>query len=115
MSNMLNQILIEGNVVSASRAELDGVPVVEIVIATTRTYRDSGGNKAEETNHFCIGCLGNLATVAARKAKEGHEIRVVGRLKQGNWNGTNSEMARVCIVAEHIEFKPEVGNENRIF
>jgi single-strand DNA-binding protein len=39
---------------------------------------------------------------------KGRGVRVVGRLKQERWNGSDGKAhSRVAIVAEHVEFRPE--------
>jgi single-strand DNA-binding protein len=40
-------------------------------------------------------------------------VRVVGRLKQDRWNGSDGKpRSRIAIVAEHVEFRPEFKREN---
>ena len=40
--------------------------------------------------------------------KKGRGVRVVGRLKQDRWTGTDGKpRSKIAIVAEHVEFRPE--------
>ncbi len=42
---------------------------------------------------------------------KGRGVRIVGRLKQERWTGTDGKnYAKVKIVADHVEFKPQFRN-----
>lgn len=73
-------------------------------IAVTRYYKNASGETVEEISNFDVIAYGNLAGIFAEHGHEGRGVRLVGRLAQMNGS--------ISVVAEHIEFKPEVKNEN---
>ena len=114
--NQLNSVIIEGNVVR--QCELSepskGFKVCRIPIAVNRFYKNSSGEDVEEVSFFDIESYGKAAEYCEKNGAKGRGMRLVGRLKQNRWkdsDGKNS--SRVLIVAEHIEFKPQVKTERK--
>ena len=107
--NMLNSVILEGNVENVRTPEnnsLFPVPAVtRLGISTKRTYRDATGKDKEEVSYFDVEAWGNLGEFAGRIGK-GSGIRIVGRLKQNRWEADGKELSKVVVVAEHIEVKP---------
>lgn len=108
--NMLNQIILEGNVENVrtpgDNSLFPAPAVTSLVISTPRTYRDATGKDKEEVSYFDVEAWGNTG-VAASTAKIGQGIRIVGRLKQKRWkDADDKEYSKVVVVAEHIEVKP---------
>jgi single-strand DNA-binding protein len=64
----------------------------------------------KEVNFFDIETWGKLAENAASVGRKGRGVRVVGRLKQERWANTEGkQQSKVLIVAEHLEFRPEIN------
>jgi len=112
--NNLNSILIEGNLVRDPelRATPKGTSVCTFSLASNRFFKqDSGFEK--EVSFFQVETWAKLAEACSNKGKKGRGVRVVGRLKQDRWTGTDGKPhSRVAIVAEHVEFRPEFRREN---
>ena len=112
--NNLNSILIEGNMVRDPlfRSTPKGTPVCNFSIASNRFYRhDSGFEK--EVGFFDVEAWGKLADVCSTQGRKGRGVRVVGRLKQDRWTGTDGKNhTRVAIVAEHVEYRPDFKKAN---
>jgi single-strand DNA-binding protein len=54
-----------------------------------------------------------LAEVCGEYLKKGRGVRVVGRLKQDRWTDADGKPhSRVLIVAEHVEFKPQLKKQD---
>lgn len=107
--NQLNQVIVEGNVVSQPeiREIRNGRHVCVIPIAVNRTYKTSDGEFAKEVSFFDIDTFGKFADLCAKLCPKGRGIRVVGRLKQDRWQSEEGKNhSRVKIVADHVEFKP---------
>jgi len=100
--NALNSILIEGNVIAnpEKRETPRGTTVCDFKIASSRFYRQDETTE-EEKSIFDIELWAKLAESCAEHCTEGRGVRVVGRLKQ-------CEDGRIKIVAEHVEFKPQI-------
>ena len=85
--DMLNSIILEGNVVKAGILE--------------RSYKNKAGEMVKEKPVFSVYTVGNMAEYASdkRRMREGRGVRVVGRLTVDD--------GKTKIFAEHIEYKPE--------
>jgi single-strand DNA-binding protein len=107
--NNLNSILIEGNLVRDPlfRSTPKGTPVCTFSIASSRYYK--GDDSLEkEVSFFDIETWSKLAESCHRLGYKGRSVRVVGRLKQDRWTGSDGKPhSKISIVAEHVEFRPE--------
>ncbi len=104
----LNSLIIEGNVVRDPelRETPKGTSVCNFSLASNRSYK-AGTSYEKEVSFFSVEAWGKMADIAAQNCPKGRGVRVVGRLKQGRWTGSDGKnYSRVFIVAEHIEYKP---------
>ncbi|MDR0449634.1 MAG: single-stranded DNA-binding protein [Treponema sp.] len=111
--NNLNSILIEGNLVRDPllRSTAKGTPVCTFTLASNRFFKQDSGLE-KEVGFFDAESWGKLAEHCYNQGHKGRGVRVVGRLKQDRWNGTDGKShSRVTIVAEHVEFRPEFKRE----
>ena len=107
--NNLNSILIEGNLVRDPllRSTPKGTQICTLSLASNRFYKQESGYE-KEVSFFNVETWARLADACYAKGKKGRGVRVVGRLKQDRWTGTDGKShSRVTIVAEHVEFRPE--------
>jgi len=107
--NNLNSILIEGNLVRDPllRSTPKGTQVCTMSLASNRYYKQETGFE-KEVSFFNVESWSRLAEACYNKGKKGRGVRVVGRLKQDRWTGTDGKpQSRITIVAEHVEFRPE--------
>jgi single-strand DNA-binding protein len=106
--NNLNSILLEGNLVRDPllRSTPKGTSVCTFCLASNRVFKqDSGFEK--EVSFFQVQTWAKLAEACYNKGQKGRGVRVVGRLKQDRWTGSDGKShSRVSIVAEHVEFRP---------
>jgi single-strand DNA-binding protein len=112
--NALNSILVEGNVVRDPivKETPKGSTVCNFSIASNRYYRQ-GDEYEEETSFFDVESWGKLAEACVTGCQKGRGVRVVGRLKQERWTGTDGKnFSRVKVVAEHVEFRPKFKNKD---
>ncbi|MDR2094296.1 MAG: single-stranded DNA-binding protein [Treponema sp.] len=112
--NNLNSILIEGNLVREPlyKTTPKGVPVCTFSLASNRYYRQDS-NTEREVGFFDVETWSKLAENCYNLGHKGRGVRVVGRLKQDRWVGSDGRNhSRVTIVAEHVEFKPEFKRDN---
>jgi len=114
--NNLNSIIIEGNLTRDPllRSTPKGTSVCTLSLASNRFYKqDSGFEK--EVSFFDVETWAKLAEACYNKGKKGRGIRVVGRLKQDRWNGTDGKQhSKVSIIAEHVEFRPEFKKNEEV-
>jgi len=110
--NNLNSILIEGNMVREPeyRTTPKGTPLCTFRLASNRFFKQENGFE-KEVSYFDVETWAKLADVCNNHGKKGRGVRVVGRLKQSRWTGNDGkERSRVAIVAEHVEFRPDIKN-----
>jgi single-strand DNA-binding protein len=108
--NNLNSILIEGNLAKdpALRETAKGTTVCNFTIATNRYFRQDSGLE-NEVSFFDVEAWAKLGETCGSLGKKGRGVRVVGRLKQERWNGSDGKTrSKIVIVAEHVEFRKEV-------
>jgi single-strand DNA-binding protein len=111
--NQLNSILIEGNLTKdpTFKETTKGTPLCTFAVASNRYYK-SGSEMENEVSYFDVETWSKLADTCGKQLKKGRGVRVVGRLKQERWKATDgTARSSVKIVAEHVEFKPEVKNK----
>jgi single-strand DNA-binding protein len=111
--NNLNSILLEGVLKEDPlyRVTPKGTPVCTFSIASNR-YSRIDGNLQEEVSFFNIEAWSKLADMCNEKGHKGRGLRVVGRLKEDRWTDHDRKQhSKVVIVAEHVEFRPEVKEE----
>jgi single-strand DNA-binding protein len=107
--NNLNSILIEGNLVRDPllRTTPKGTSLCTFSLASNCYYKQDSGLE-KEVGFFDVEAWAKLAENCYHLGHKGRGVRVVGRLKQNRWNGTDGKThSRVSIVAEHVEFLPE--------
>jgi len=108
--NNLNSVLIEGNMVRDPliRSTPKGTQVCNFSIASNRFFRQDS-NLEKETGFFEVEVWGKLASVCSTQGRKGRGVRVVGRLKQDRWTGSDGKSHnKVAIVAEHVEYRPDI-------
>ncbi|MDR3147704.1 MAG: single-stranded DNA-binding protein, partial [Treponema sp.] len=89
-----------------------GTQVCNFTLASNRFYKQDSGME-KEVGFFDVETWSKLAEHCYNQGRKGRGVRVVGRLKQDRWNGTDGKPhSRVAIVAEHVEFRPEFKRES---
>jgi single-strand DNA-binding protein len=112
--NNLNSILIEGNLVRDPllRSTPKGTPVCTFCLASNRFYKQDS-ELEKEVGFFDVETWAKLAESCYNLGHKGRGVRVVGRLKQERWIGSDGRArSKVTIVAEHVEFRPEFKKED---
>jgi single-strand DNA-binding protein len=107
--NNLNSILIEGNLVNEPvlKTTVKGTMVCVFSIASNRFFKREN-SVVQEVSYFDIQTWARLAETCGAEGRKGRPVRIVGRLKQERWNDVaGQEHAKVLIVAEHVEWRPE--------
>jgi single-strand DNA-binding protein len=112
--NNLNSILIEGNLVRdpLMRTTPKGTSVCSFTLASNRFFKQDSGLE-KEVGFFEVETWAKLAEHCYGQGRKGRGVRVVGRLKQDRWSGSDGKPhSRIAIVAEHAEFRPDFNREN---
>ncbi|GHV52223.1 single-stranded DNA-binding protein 2 [Spirochaetia bacterium] len=109
--NNLNSIIIEGNLARdpVFRQTAKGTSLCTFSIASNRFFKQDNGIE-KEVSFFEVESWAKLAQSVQNLGRKGRGVRVVGRLKQDRWNdGDGKARSKVSIVAEHVEFRPELA------
>ena len=111
--NNLNSVLIEGNLVRDPDLSYTphGTAVCKFSVACNRTFKKDEV-LVKEVSFFDVTTWTRLAEVCGEYLEKGRGVRVVGRLRQERWTDSDGKShQRVVIVAEHVEFKPQIKKE----
>ena len=114
--NNLNSILIEGNLVRDPlyRTTPKGTPVCSFTLASNRFFKQDSGLE-KEVSFFDVETWAKLAENCYNMGHKGRGVRVVGRLKQDRWSGSDGKAhSKITIVAEHVEFRPDFKKEESV-
>jgi single-strand DNA-binding protein len=112
----LNSIIIEGNLVRDPllRSTPKGTPLCTFSIASNRFYKQDSGLESE-VGFFDVESWSKLAESCYNLGHKGRGVKIVGRLKQDRWSGSDGKQrSRVSIVAEHVEFRPEFKRDGAV-
>ncbi|MDR3301734.1 MAG: single-stranded DNA-binding protein [Spirochaetaceae bacterium] len=107
--NNLNSILLEGNLVRDPlfRTTAKGTSLCTFSLASNRFFKQESGLE-REVSYFDVETWSKLADNCKTLGRKGRGVRVVGRLKQERWNGSDGKShSKICIIAEHVEFRPD--------
>jgi single-strand DNA-binding protein len=114
--NSLNSVLLEGNLVrdpEERRTSSDTV-ICSFCIAVNRSYKKDD-DYVKEVSYFDIEVWAGLGEICIKNLTKGRGVRVVGRMKQDRWIDDKDEShSRIKVVAEHVEFKPQVNIDDKI-
>nr|WP_315316156.1 single-stranded DNA-binding protein [Treponema denticola] len=108
----LNSLIIEGNIVRdpVLKTTANGTDICTFSIASNRNYKKDDAF-VQETSYFDVESWASLAKLCEQNGAKGRGVRVVGRIKQDRWVGTDGKnYSKVKVVAEHVEFKPIFKN-----
>ncbi len=83
-----------------------GTKVLNFSVATNYTYKNTNGEKVEQTEFHNIVSFGKQAEVIAQYFVKGQEIYVEGRLATRNWEDPScgKKMYRTEIILDKFEF-----------
>ena len=89
---MLNKVLLIGNLGKdpEMRSLPSGQAVASFTLATSRRWRDKGGQKQEQTEWHQVVVWGKQAEIAGQYLTKGKQIYLEGRLQTRSWDDKNS-------------------------
>jgi single-strand DNA-binding protein len=103
----LNQVNLIGNITRdiETRYTPQGTAVADIGLAINRSWKDSTGEKKEETTFVDITLWGRTAEVATEYCRKGDPLFVSGRLHLDTWQDktTGEKRAKLKVVGEQIQ------------
>lgn len=89
---MLNKVMLIGNVGRDPevRSTQSGQPVASFSMATSRKWKDKGGERQEQTEWHNIVVWGRTAELVGQYVTKGRQIYVEGRLQTNSWEDRNT-------------------------
>jgi len=87
MNGLKNRVQLIGNLgADPEFKEFDsGKAMAKMSLATTETYKNSNGEKINETQWHNVVAWGNTAEIAHKYLKKGNEVAVEGRLQHRSY------------------------------
>jgi single-strand DNA-binding protein len=89
----LNKCMIIGNLGRdpEMRYTPSGQAVTQFTVAVNRNYKDSQGERQEETEWFRVVAWGQQAEFAAEYLRKGQKVFVEGRIQTRQWEGQDGQ------------------------
>src|SRR5690606_11611935 len=112
MGTIRNEVQLIGNVgqdPSVTNLE-SGKKVVRFSLATNEHYKNSKGEKVQETDWHTIVAWGKTAEIVEKFVEKGKEVGVKGKLKSRSYTASDGNQRYVTeVVADEILL---IGNRN---
>ena len=113
MSRGINKAILVGNV--GKDAELSNLPsgqqVAKFSLATSRSYKDNGGEQKEETDWHNIVAWGKLAEICGKYVQKGKQVYIEGRIQYRVWEGNDGQKRySTDIIANEVQL---LGGKSR--
>lgn len=108
----LNKVLLYGNL--TRDPELKAIPtgtkVVQIGLATNRTWKDQSGARKESTEYHNVVAFGRQAETLAQYCRKGSPLYIEGRLQTRSWEGQDGKKNyRTEIILDSFQFGPKLS------
>jgi len=106
----INKALIYGNLTRdpSLRSLPSGTQVVEIGVATNRTWKNKEGAKQDSVEFHNVVAFGRLAELINQYLRKGQPIFVEGRIQTRSWDAQDgTKKYRTEIVTENFQFGPK--------
>jgi single-strand DNA-binding protein len=104
----LNKVIILGNLTRDPelKSTPSGQKVVNISLATNRTWKDANGQKQEAVEYHNASAFGRTAENVAQYMKKGDQLYLEGRLQTRSWDdpATSKKIYKTDIIADSIQF-----------
>jgi single-strand DNA-binding protein len=107
MAANLNKVFLMGNLTRDPELRYvpSGTAVANFTLAVNRIYKDSSGEKKEDTSFIRIVVWGKMAEVCGEYLAKGRPVLVEGRLKSRSWEGSDGQRkSALDVVANNVQF-----------
>ncbi|MBU0683532.1 MAG: single-stranded DNA-binding protein [Candidatus Omnitrophota bacterium] len=107
MAASMNKVFLMGNL--TRDPELRYVPsgsaVANFSVAVNRVYKDSTGERKEDTSFVRVVVWGKMAEICGEYLTKGRPVLVEGRLKSRTWEGQDGQKrSALDVVATSVQF-----------
>jgi single-strand DNA-binding protein len=112
---MVNKVILIGNLGRDPevRSTQSGQPVASFTLATSRRWRDKGGQKQEQTEWHNIVVWGKQAEIAGQYLTKGKQVYIEGRLQTRSWDDrqTGEKKYKTEIVCDTFQMLGQRGGD----
>ena len=104
MKNTVTLVGFVGNTPEVRNTQ-SGASITTVSLATTRSFKDSEGNRQSETEWHRITCFNGIGKCVAEHVAKGAMIMVTGRIHYTKWTDAEGQTRYGCeIIAEQVDF-----------
>jgi single-strand DNA-binding protein len=104
MKNTVTLIGFVGNAPEV-RDFASGQTVTSVSLATSRSWKDSEGNRQNETEWHRVTCFNGIGRAVAGHVAKGAMILVTGRIHYTRWTDSEGQTRHGCeVIAEQVDF-----------
>lgn len=97
MQSLKNRVQLIGRLGSAAEIkEFDGKKLARFSLATNEYYKNSKGEKIEDTQWHQIVAWGKLAEIAEKYTAKGKEVAIVGKLNNRSYEDKAGNKKYIC-------------------
>ncbi len=104
----LNKVFLIGRLTfdPELRYTASGIAVVDLRLATTRTYQGKDGERKEDTLYIDVTVWNRQAETCCQYLKKGRQVHVDGYLKSESWDDktTGEKRSKIKVEAERVQF-----------
>ncbi|MEY4504013.1 MAG: hypothetical protein RL154_305, partial [Pseudomonadota bacterium] len=95
----MNKVIFSGHTTKETELKTmaNGTALAKTAIAVNRRYKDSAGNKQEETMFMDLAFYGKSAETANKYIVKGKKILIEGRLALEKWEKDGKKHERYCV------------------
>ena len=104
---MKNTVILVGFVGNTPevRETCGSVTITSLSLATTRSFKDSEGNRQTGTEWHRVTCFNGIGKSVAEHVAKGAMIMVTGRIHYSRWTDAERQTRYGCeMIAEQVEF-----------
>ena len=104
MKNTVTLVGFVGNTREV-RGTQSGASITNISLATSRSFKDSEGNRQSETEWHRITCFNGVGKSVAEHVSKGVMVMVTGRIHYTKWTDQNgTDRYGYELIAEQVDF-----------
>ena len=103
MKNTVTLVGFVGNDPEVRETKSDA-NITNISLATTRSFKDSEGERQQDTEWHRITCFNGLAETIAKHVAKGKKLIIIGRIHYSQYEKDGVKHSGTEIIAEQIEF-----------
>ena len=105
MARGINKVILVGNLGNDPEVKYTqgGTAICTLSLATTRAYKDAGGQLVEKTEWHRVKLFGKTGEIAGEYLKKGRQVYIEGRIEYGSYEKDGVKHYTTDIVGEDMQ------------